>query len=70
MACPEEHDIVASGHKRSAPAARESAARERDVELRHGAHERGQRNRLGADERREVAQDPHDLVALGGLGFA
>ena len=65
-----QDDLVARRHERSPPAARERAAREREVELGGRSHERVERLRLRRDERREVAEDPRHLVALGDLGLA
>ncbi len=70
VARPEQHDFVALSHERAPPAAREAAAGDGEVERCGGVDERHERLGLCGDERREVAQDPGDLVALGDLGLA
>ena len=67
---PRRTTSSARRHERSAPAARERAAGDHEVELGGRADERDQRLRLGGDERGEVAEDPRHLVALGDLGLA
>ena len=70
VARPAQHDFVALSHESAAPAAREAAAGDREVELCRGTDECDERIGLGGDERGEVAQDARHLVALGDLGLA
>ncbi len=70
MARTAQDDFVALSHEGSAPASREPGAREHEIELGRRSHERVHRCRVPGDERRQVAQDPHDLVALCRFGLS
>ena len=71
MTCPAQGDVVASGDERLL-ASRATAARgrARGRARRPRSTSDDQRGCLHADERREVPQDPRDLLALGDLGLA
>ena len=62
-----QDDIAAAGDRCALPPARQLPAGDHQIELARRVDERRESLGVTPGQRRQVAQDPHDLVALGDL---